>query len=187
MASDPSPEVCAVFLLPDSAEIRRLRGDAPRRGQRVRSMRGDVWFVTEVMRSGRNTYTVVCAGSDEFTDDVMHRRSRDLATDLLSVVRKTIGSQEGLTLETPQARPRGYMRSDWIEKYLFLGPQYGARNAAPGNKPESDETDWLEAYLQRCRKQRQHGTASDRRWARLWRAFWGIEHLQRHSPRAAAR
>jgi hypothetical protein len=120
---------------------------------------------------------VTCAGSNEFAGDVHHRRSRDLASDLLTAARKTIGSQEGLVLGTPQAHLRGYMRADnWIEKYLFLGPQFGAQLAAHGNKPESGESDWLEAYLQRCRKQEQYGAASDRPWTRLLRAFSVIEH-----------
>jgi hypothetical protein len=177
MASDrPSSEVCAVFLLPDSAEIRRLKRP-PRRGQRVRSMRGDLRFVTEVLQSGRNTYTVVCAASDVLAEDVLHRRSRDLASDLLWVVRKKIGSQGDLTLETMQAHPRSSMRTSWIEKYLFFGPQYGAF-AAHRNRPESDESDWLEAYLQRSRKQ-QHEAASDRRRTRLQHAFSMIEHRLR--------
>jgi hypothetical protein len=178
MASDrPSSEVCAVFLLPDSAEIRRLKCP-PRRGQRVRSMRGDLWFVTEVLQSGRNTYTVVCAASDVFAEDVLHRRSRDLASDLLWVVRKKIGSQEGTTLETLHAHPRSFMRTSWIEKYLFFGPQYGAQLAAHRNRPESDESHWLEAYLQRSRK-RQHEAASARRGTRLQHAFSMIEHRLR--------
>jgi hypothetical protein len=178
MVSDgPSYEVCAVFLFPHSAEIRRLKGHPPRRGQRIRSVRGDVWFVTEVLRSGRNTYTVTCAGSNEFAEDVLHRRSRALASDLLAVARKTIGSQEGLVPGTPQAHLRGYMRTDnWIEKYLSLGPQYGAQLALDGKGPESGESDWLDAYLQRCRNQEQHGGASDRPWTRLLRAFSVVDH-----------
>ena len=52
-------EVGVVFLFPDSAEVRYLsRPPAPR--TRVRSSNGHVWIVSNVVRTGENTFSAHC-------------------------------------------------------------------------------------------------------------------------------
>ena len=80
--------VFCVLLFPDSSENRWL-ARLPASGTRIRSRRGKVWIVDEVLQSGRETYTVFCVGRLEYRD-ALRRRSggtSDLATELLEAAR----------------------------------------------------------------------------------------------------
>ena len=85
------PPVQAVLRFPGSTEVRFLKRP-PRRGQRIESASGDVWFVTEVLRSGTDTYTVECVGRRAFLQEFRERSSSDLTRDLLAAVRGPIRS-----------------------------------------------------------------------------------------------
>jgi hypothetical protein len=71
-------------LFPDSAEIRHL-DEVPPPGTRLRSASGHEWFVSEVLQSGRDTYTVRCVGRREYLEDfgTGSARARLVAGDLL--------------------------------------------------------------------------------------------------------
>jgi hypothetical protein len=149
-------EVCVVARLPDSIELGYC-SRPPRRGQRVQSHSGKMWFVSDVLQSGLNTYTVVCSGPDVFLGILRGPNSReDLAWELLSPARKPIRLQAE---KGRDKRRRGVLppNNDWIEKYLGMGPEAEhagapsrARNSSElGAHPSSDE--WLETYLQRGR------------------------------------
>ena len=57
-------EVGVVFLFPDSAEVRYLsRPPAPR--TRVRSSNGHVWIVSNVVRTGENTFSAHCVAQQD--------------------------------------------------------------------------------------------------------------------------
>ena len=138
-----------VLYFPDSTEVRYLV-QAPRRGQRVASRSGDVWFVSHVARSGTRMYTVTCVARRDFLRELRRRRSSDMASDLLALARRTIRAREGVAKE-PVYDPRGFNRrseGDWIEKYLEVTLQGLSRlpayEASPGSKPASD---WIEEYL----------------------------------------
>ena len=51
-----------VFEFPDTSQIRHM-GKPPRPGTRVRSPRGPVFTVAEVIDWGSNTYTATCVGT----------------------------------------------------------------------------------------------------------------------------
>jgi len=117
---DPPGEVCLVLLSSDSAEIRWSKRP-PRRGQRVKNQRGDVLFVTEVLPSGLNTYTVTGVGAQAFLEDLRGRSSTELVSDLLSAARRALRSHEGSSHDTVRKRPRALDRSDdWFDKYLEI-------------------------------------------------------------------
>jgi len=78
------PPVRILFLCPDSSELRHMR-DAPRLGSRIRSPQGAAWTVADVVKSGKNTFTVTCVARSEYAASV-----RDLAGDLLETVRHSI-------------------------------------------------------------------------------------------------
>jgi hypothetical protein len=81
---DETPNTFLVLLFPDSSEFRWVHR-APRPGSRIRSRAGDVWTVSEVLRSGVDTYTVFCAVPREGLGGV-----RELAADLFARARETI-------------------------------------------------------------------------------------------------
>lgn len=93
------PTVQAVLRFPGSTEVRFLKRP-PRRGQRIESASGDVWFVAEVLRSGSETYTVECVGRHAFLRELRERSGGDLTGDLLAAVRGPIRSLEGATDES---------------------------------------------------------------------------------------
>lgn len=91
------PSVRVVFLFPDSNELRDMRAP-PRLGRHVRSPKGALWKVAEVLTSGRDTYTVTVVApsltakvpqlaADHLRHAVRRRTpdrdTRDLAADLL--------------------------------------------------------------------------------------------------------
>ena len=116
----PSGEVGLTIFFPDSTEVRWSKSP-PRRGQRVKNQRGDVLFVTEVLPSGLNTYTVTCVGAQTFLEDLRTRSSRELVSDLLWVARRAFRSHERVSHDTALKRPRGLDRSDdWFDKYLEI-------------------------------------------------------------------
>jgi hypothetical protein len=80
--------VYCVFLFPDSKESRWLvRKPTP--GTRVRSQRGSIWVVEDVLQSGRDTYTVFCVPRRQYRDALRHKSDdgRDLAAELLEAAR----------------------------------------------------------------------------------------------------
>jgi hypothetical protein len=85
------PPVQAVIRFPGSTEVRFLKR-APRRGQRIESASGDVWFVAEALRSGTETYTIECVGQRAFLRDLRERPSSDPRGDLLAAIRRPIRS-----------------------------------------------------------------------------------------------
>ena len=116
----PSGEVGLTIFFPDSTEVRWSKSP-PRRGQRVKNQRGDVSFVTEVLPSGLNTYTVTCVGVQAFLEDLRSRSSRELVSDLLRAARGPFRSREGVSHDTARKRPRVLDRSDdWFDKYLEI-------------------------------------------------------------------
>ena len=87
--------VYCVVRFPDSVES-RWYDKPPTPGVRLRSgqgnpYRGQTWIVDEVLRSGRDTYTVFCVGRDEYMDHVRSGSDRkpDLQMELLEVARRT--------------------------------------------------------------------------------------------------
>ena len=130
-----------------------------------------MWFVSEVLRSGVNTYTAICVGSHEFLEDLRRRPSSDLVSDLLLAARKPIrGLQADVPHESAQSATRALeWRDDWIEKYLSAASQNGLADPPAQRRSRGRERgDWLEKYLQRCRnaQQEQDGTTSIRQRAR---------------------
>ena len=114
-------EVGLVIFFPGSTEIRWSKSP-PRRGQRVQDQRGDVSFVTEVVRTGLNTYTVTCVGSRAFLEDLRSRSSRELVSDLLWAARRTFRSREDVSHHATWRRSRRLdRRDDWFSKYLEIG------------------------------------------------------------------
>lgn len=81
---DETPNTFLVLLFPDSSEFRWVHR-APRPGSRIRSRAGDVWTVSEVLRSGAETYTVFCVAPRQGLWGV-----RELAADLLARARESI-------------------------------------------------------------------------------------------------
>jgi hypothetical protein len=118
--AEPPREVGLVIFFPDSTEV-RWSTSPPRRGQRVKNQRGDVSFVTEVLPSGLNTYTVTCVGAQAFREDLRSRSARELVSDLLWAARRSFRSHEGVWHDTARKPPRGLDRSDdWFDKYLEI-------------------------------------------------------------------
>jgi len=85
--------VHCVFLFPDSKESRLLVRQ-PTPGTRVRSRRGSVWVVDDVLQSGRDTYTVFCVPRRQYRDALRHKSDdrRDLAAVLLEAARHASGA-----------------------------------------------------------------------------------------------
>jgi hypothetical protein len=83
-----------VVRFPDSVETRWF-DKLPTPGMRLRSQHGDpywgrTWIVDEVLRSGRDNYTVFCVGRDEYMDKLRSGSDRkpDLQTELLELARR---------------------------------------------------------------------------------------------------
>ena len=89
--SDASAQSRVLFLFPDSSEIRYIR--KPKPGDRVRSEKGDIWTVGEVMRSGIDTYTVACVAPSPGV--------RKLALDLLELARESISPSRPAAADSP--------------------------------------------------------------------------------------
>lgn len=81
---DDTPNTFLVLVFPDSSEFRWVHR-TPRLGSRIRSRTGHVWTVSEVLRSGADTYTVFCVAPRHGLGDV-----RELAADLLARARESI-------------------------------------------------------------------------------------------------
>ncbi|HJR94522.1 MAG TPA: hypothetical protein VJ807_03745 [Gaiellaceae bacterium] len=80
---------------------------------RLRSKRGDpywgrTWVVGEVLRSGRDTYTVYCVGRDQYMNHVRSGSNPkpDLQTELLEVARRT---SEAVSEQRRRWKNRHYM------------------------------------------------------------------------------
>ena len=95
--SDASAQSRVLFLFPDSSELRSMR-EPPKLGRRVRSVKGDVWTVAEVLKSGIDTYTVTCAPPPGGV--------RDLAADLLELARNSISPPRHAVPVSPTEEPR---------------------------------------------------------------------------------
>ena len=72
-----------MLMYPDSSEFQWAH-QRPHPGQRVRSRRGDIWVVDDVLQSGDHTYTVSCAAPG----------TRDLIADLLTRARYSMTPRE---------------------------------------------------------------------------------------------
>ena len=96
--------VQAVLRFPGSTEVRFLKRP-PRRGRRIESASGDVWFIAEVLRSGTDTYTIECVGQRAFLRELREGSSSDPRGDLFAAARRPIRSLEDATAVGP-GRPR---------------------------------------------------------------------------------
>jgi hypothetical protein len=83
-----------ILRFPDSTESRWF-SKLPTPGKRILSHRGHyyfgkVWVVDEVLRSGRDTYTVFLVDRSEYLDHLRHGSGKpDLAAELLELARHT--------------------------------------------------------------------------------------------------
>ena len=87
--------VYCVVRFPDSVESGWYE-KLPTPGMRVRTQnrypyRARTWIVDEVLRSGRDTYTVFCVGRKEYVNNLRSGSDRkpDLQTELLELARRT--------------------------------------------------------------------------------------------------
>ena len=98
--------VFCVLRFPDSTESRWLE-ELPTRGTRVRSRRGSLWVVDEVLQSGRETYTVHCVARRAYVEHLRDRAAddRNLAAELLEAARHT---SEGVTERRHRKRYRPF-------------------------------------------------------------------------------
>jgi hypothetical protein len=128
----PGPrEIAVVCLFPDAAEVRYV-SRLPARGQRIRSSKGRVYIVAQVLQSGERTFTAHCAAPEDIKSrrpntppretaprkgdlvrseqrDGMHGRSHgldDLAADLMRFV--------GVTLRTPGRLRHRYKTRNYL-------------------------------------------------------------------------
>jgi hypothetical protein len=101
-----------VLRFPDSTEIRYL-DEPPELGARVRSDTGRDWFVAEVLQSGRNTYTVLCMGRDEFLEEVgtTSSKRRVLAEELVTMARRSVGGDRSGEDQQTDRELRRYLAS----------------------------------------------------------------------------
>ncbi len=139
-----------VLCFPDFAEVRFLE-HPPRRGQRVESRFGGVWFVADVLRSGTRTYTVTCVSKRDFVRDLFDRRSSDIVSDVLALARKAIPAREGVAGSSPDEASRGWKRraeTGWIETYLEAS-WHGHAPDASGKVSHDPKPrfDWINDYL----------------------------------------
>jgi len=109
--SNPSPQPRVLFLFPDSSEIRYMR-EPPTIGRRVRSAKGDVWTVAEVLKSGIQTYTVSCVAPPKGV--------RDLVADLLELARNSTSPSR---LAVPDSRAESPMP---VEQPMTPAPDWVA-------------------------------------------------------------
>ena len=89
--TDPTAQSRALFLFPDSSEIRYM-AKPPTIGLRIRREQGDLWTVVNVLKSGIDTYTVTCVASP--------KGALDLVADLLE------GARNSISLSRRRAKPR---------------------------------------------------------------------------------
>lgn len=82
----PRPDVYLILVIPDARPESRWAQEIPRIGGRIEDARGRDWRVAEVLRSGRETYTVVCeplpaglAAVPELASDLLDRARRAVA------------------------------------------------------------------------------------------------------------
>lgn len=138
-----------VIRFPGTTELWPLE-EPPRRGQRIRNNRGDVCFVTDVLQSGINTYTVTCVGRRDFLDDLRQRSPASLTSELVAVTRKAILSNGNIS--SGQELYRGFRRNDaWIEKYLgYAAAQRHGQARASAKRPSRTKDDWIQKYLGRA-------------------------------------
>lgn len=101
------PPIRAMLRFPGSTEVRFLKRP-PRRGQRIESASGDVWFVADVMRSGTDTYTIECVGLGVFLRELREQPSSDPTRDVLALARRPIRSLQ--YAEAGGRPPRGKVR-----------------------------------------------------------------------------
>jgi len=82
----PRPDVYLILVIPDARPESRWAEELPRIGGRIEDALGRDWRVAEVLRSGRETYTVVCeplpvglAAVPELASDLLERARRAVA------------------------------------------------------------------------------------------------------------
>jgi hypothetical protein len=121
-----------LFMFPDSHQVRHM-GKPPRLGSRVRSPRGAVCTVAEVVDWGSDTYTATCVGKASPFDavpkraagrkqptkesevaKVPHRDDKDLAADLLQRTRDSLLLQRAKDALSPRAIRRRWRRRNYI-------------------------------------------------------------------------
>lgn len=122
--SDPSPHARVLFLFPDSSEIRHMR-KPPTIGLRVRSEKGDVWTVAEVLKSGIDTYTVTCVAPP-----------KGLVADLLERARNSISPSR---LAVPDSRVVGVASRSTSE----VSGGWQADSPMPIDQPMTSGPDWV--------------------------------------------
>jgi hypothetical protein len=133
MSADRTRKVCLVVRFPDSTEVRWSKSP-PRRGQRLKSQRGAVSFVTEVLTSGQSTYTVTCVGSLAFLEELRGRSSRQLVSDLFWAARRAVRSHADVPEDTAPRPPRGLeRRDDWFDEYLWISSENRRREHEGGD------------------------------------------------------
>jgi hypothetical protein len=74
-----------LFVFPDSRQIRHMRGP-PRLGSRVRSRRGAVWTVAQVIDYGSDNYTATCVGTSEVVAPTAAYRAVDHTSEAVELV-----------------------------------------------------------------------------------------------------
>jgi hypothetical protein len=91
----PNPGVRCILSFPGSTETRWF-DKPPSPGTRILDRAGHgyyarAWVVAEVLRSGRDTYTVVCVGRSQYLERLRNGPGfqPDLGAELLEVVRRT--------------------------------------------------------------------------------------------------
>lgn len=143
-----------VIRFPRTTETWSLN-EPPRRGQRVRSHSGDVYFVADVLESGINTYVVTCASRRDFLEDLRQQSRAAFTSELVAVTRRPILSGN-ISDDPAQELYRGFRRDEsWIEKYLgYAAMSREGHSRAPGNsssatRPSKPKDDWIETYLNR--------------------------------------
>lgn len=121
--SDASAPSRVLFLFPDSSEIRYTR--KPKPGDRVRSKKGIIWTVGEVMRSGIDTYTVACVAPSP--------GAHKLALDLLQLARESISPSRFAAADLPADQS--------IDVRLRSENDYGRTMLAPIDERVTDGPD----------------------------------------------
>ena len=115
--------VTVLFIFPGSREIRHMR-EPPRLGSRVRSPRGAVWTVAQVLDNGSDTYTATCVGTSRVVT-VPHRAANPMS-EADSKESQTATSR--ILLPTLQNPPRARCpgdRHDVARLRVFLSPDRG--------------------------------------------------------------
>jgi hypothetical protein len=180
MASDESAcDVTVVFRFPNSTEIRSVRAP-PGRGQRVESQSGTVWFVAEVLTSGRKTYTVECVSREDFARELGGRRITRLVPDLLAATRKAIRSRHELRHAAGSERsPRLEARDGGIETWHAPSAPERADHRTERRRNRDRTGEWLETYLSGTLEDRLAEPAPRRRRTDEPRGGWIETYLSR--------